>query len=188
MFGGAIRLLLAIIFSPKETWTELLRAKDGDRDRFFEKSYLYPICILIAVTSLVGGYLHAEEHLFQNAVKGMVVSVIEVCASLFISSYLFNEYLGGISPEFKNMRRSRQFIGYASALNYLLCMLVALLSDLFFLWMSSIYVAYMVYIGSFHFMKLSEDKRGQFVAVASLLVLLVPFMVKSILGRIIIKA
>ncbi|OJU34513.1 MAG: hypothetical protein BGN96_13825 [Bacteroidales bacterium 45-6] len=186
MFSGAIRLLLAIIFSPRQTWKELSKAKDGDR--FFKRSYLFPIVILIALTSLVGGYLHADEHLLQNAVKDMLVALIEVSASLFISSYLFNEYLGSVSAELKNMSRSRQFMAYASALNYVLYMLVALFSDLFFLWMFSIYAAYLVYMGSFQFLKLSEDKRGQFVAITSLLVLFVPFIVKNILGHIVIKS
>jgi hypothetical protein len=186
MFRGAIRLLLAIVFSPKETWKELAMTKDGNR--FFERDYLYPIFILIALTSLIGGYLHSDQHLFQNALKDMIVSMIEVCASLFISSYLFNEYLGSISRDLKNISNSRQFVGYASALNYVLYILVALLNDLFFLWMFSLYASYLVYIGSFEFIRLSEDRRGQFVVIASLLVLLVPFIVKNVLGHLIIKA
>ncbi len=186
MFRGTIRLLLAIIFSPKETWGELSMTKDGEK--FFERSYLFPVFILIALSSLIGGYMHADEHLIQNAVKDMVVSVIEVCASLMISSYLFNEYLGSISPELKNISKSRQFMAYASALNYVLYILVALLDDLFFLWMFSIYAAYLIYIGSLEFIKLSEEKRGQFVVIASLLVLFVPFVIKNVLGHIIIKA
>ncbi|MBP1617662.1 MAG: hypothetical protein H6Q14_1489 [Bacteroidetes bacterium] len=186
MFRGAIRLLLAIIFSPKETWKELSITKDGDK--FFERNYLFPIFILIALASLIGGYLHADQHLLQNAVKNMIISVIEISASLIISSYLLNEYLGSISLKMKDISKSRQFMAYASALNYVLYILVALLDDLFFLWMFSIYAAYLVYIGSLEFIKLSEEKRSQFVVIASLLVLFVPFIIKNVLGHIIIKA
>lgn len=184
MFRVAVRLLLALIFSPREVWKNLAGAQDGNN--LFRKGYLYPVFILIGLSSFIGGYM-ADEHLFQNAVREMIVSMMVVYGSFLISSYFLNEYLGNCLPECKSMRRSRQFIAYASALYYFLHILTSLLSDLFFLWIFILYSTYMIFMGTFDFIKISEKKRGQFVAVASFLVLLVPFLVKNAL-KLIVKA
>ncbi len=186
MFGGAIRLLVAVIFSPQEAWKELSAMKNDNR--FFTKNYLFPTFILIALFSMIGGYIGADEFHMQNAIKEMVVSLIVIVGSFIVTSFVLNELLGGFSPKDKNVTVSRQFVAYASAMIYLLYMLVGLLNDLFFLWTFAIYTVYLVYIGSFEFIKLSDSKRNQFVAIASLLVLVVPYVFKTVIGHLIIKA
>jgi hypothetical protein len=186
MFKGAIRLLLAIIFSPKETWKELSEGKGNDQ--FFERNYLYPVMLLVVFSSFVGALFSSDEHVFQAAVKEMIITLIVVVGGYFISSYILNEYLSSAAPEQKNLSLTRQFIGYSSSLNYALHILVALLNDLFFLWIFSFYTVYLVYLGSYEFIKIEESRRGQYVVVASSLVLLVPYFIRLVMGQMINKA
>lgn len=186
MFKDAIKLLLAIVFSPKIAWKELSESKENND--FFKKNYLYPVILMIAFSSLIGGYFGAEQHFLQSAFKEMFISLIVVCGSYLISTFCLNEYLASVFPENKGIWQSRQFIAYASAINYCLYILLSILSDLFFLWMFSLYSVYLVYIGSYEFLKIEESRRGQFVVVASILVLFVPYLIKTLLCQMINKA
>lgn len=187
MFRSAIRLLLAMIFSPKVVWKELSETKDNNG--FCEKRYLLPIFTLIALASFIGGYMDADCSRIQCAIKEMIVLMITVFGSLVISSYILNEYLSAFFPQYKGISKSRKFIAYASSMNYALYILVALLNDLFFLWAFSLYTVYLIYVSSFNYIKITEEsQRSRFVAIASLLVLVCPLLIKNVIGHIIIKA
>lgn len=170
--------IVRLITAPQDAWRDL--SNEIDKQKNFQDKYLYPIVGIVALTSFIGGLWFTRDGNLQIALKNAIVSAVTVFAGYYIASFILNE----IAPRFgllKNQEHFQRFVGYSSALLYALYIVLPLLFDFFVLWFFAFYTAYIVYVGAQIYIETKEEKRTNFTITATILVLLIPMLINSIL-------
>ena len=145
--------------------------------------FLYPVFGMIALTTLVGGLWLTPDGNLQSALTGTVIQVVAVFGGYYFVAYLLNEMAPRFSLE-KSTFRFQQFTGYSSVVLYLLFFVMPLLSGFNYLWLAAIYTVYIAYAGADVFLRVPENKRISFTVIASLLIVSVPLIMKTLLESI----
>jgi hypothetical protein len=176
-----ITIAQLIVASPG-AWKDLGKEKRTQHEFLYR--FLHPIFGIIAFTSFVGGLWFVRGGSVENALKSSIISVVGVYGGYFIASYLLNE----ISPRFglnKDLGRFQQFTGYASVVLYVLFMVTPFLSGLFIFWLLVLYTIYIVNVGAHYFMKVPRAKATDFTAVASVIIILSPVLIRALFSYLI---
>jgi len=179
MFNNIFKRLTAIILRPGETWVELSRQKD-EQDTFLSQ-FIYPVIGMIALAAFLGILFTRKEFDFEIALKITIRTVIAVAGGFFLGAYCLNETWKGVFNRPKDMMLCRLFVGYASSLLFVLFIITALLPDFFFLHIFVLYSVYIIWEGAVAYMQVDEDNRLKFTVIASVIVILTPFIIEQAL-------
>lgn len=178
MLINIVQTIFYLIFSPQKGWKRIIDKKMEHQK--FIGDFLFPIFGFIAITTFIGGMWLTENGGIHWALKQSIAVVTALFGGFYLVSYLLNE----ISPKFgldKNMDAAQQFVGYSSVVLYVVFLILPLLSGLKLLWLLAIYTLYPVYVGAGEFLRVAENKRLTFTVIASLLIVLVPLIIKALL-------
>ena len=179
MFSNIYKRLTGIILKPGETWDDLSRQEE--KQEFFLARFIYPLMGIIALAAFLGILFTRKEFDFEVALKITLRTVIAVAGGFFLGAYLLNEVWKGIFSQLKDIELCRFFVGYASSLMFVLYIITALLPEFFFLNIFVLYTVYIIWEGADLFMGVVEDERLKFTVIASLIVILTPFIIEHAL-------
>ena len=172
-------MLFRLILQPAKTWADLSEKQEDDNENFF-KSYLYPILGLIALLSFAGIFISTKEFNLQLALKTVISQLLIYFAGFYLASYALSEILFRFFQREKDIKLSQRFVGYSSALIYLVSMIQSLFPAFFFLELLVFYTIYMIWIGSFIYMKIAENEQVKFTVWASVIILFSPQLIELI--------
>ena len=179
MFANIFKRLISIVLKPGEAWGELSLLKD-ERDTFLSQ-FIYPVIGMIALAAFLGILFTRKEFDFEIALKITLRTVIAVAGGFFLGAYFLNEVWKGVFNQPKDMTLCRLFVGYASALMFVLYIITALLPEFFFLHIFVLYTVYIIWEGAVVFMQVDENERLKFTVIASFIVIVTPFVIEHAL-------
>ena len=179
MFGNIFKRLTAIILNPGNTWTEL-SYQEEERDTFLSQ-FIYPLIGIIALAAFLGVLFTRKEFDFEIALKIALRTVIAVAGGFFLGAYCLNEVWKSVFNQPKDMALCRFFMGYASSLMFVLFIITALLPEFFFLYIFVLYTVYIIWEGAVVYMQVEEENRLKFTVIASVIVILTPFVIEHAL-------
>jgi len=179
MFNEIYKRLTGLILKPGETWEELSRQEK--RQETFLSRFIYPMIGLISLSAFLGIFFTRKEFDFEIAVKITIRTLISVSGGFFMGAYLLNEVWKGVFKQPKNAELCRFFVGYSSSLMFVLNIVTALLPEFFFLQIIVLYTVYIIWEGSIYFLNVAEKVRLKFTIIASLIVVVTPFVIEQAL-------
>ncbi len=166
-----------IVASPS-AWKDI--RKDDTSLNSFINQYLHPFIGLIALAAFTGCmWFTTHDGGLQSALKNSIISVAAIYGGFYIVSYLLHEAASRFGLK-DPLSRFQIFTGYASVVVYVLYVFIPFFSDFFILWLLVIYTFYVVQTGAIHYLKVPTSKRTDFTIFASVLIVLVPTLIKGI--------
>lgn len=181
MYKSLFILLYNLIVTPVAAWNSLYVKQDKNNEDFY-KGYLFPIIGIIALFSFIGVLFSVKTFDVQLALKIVLKGVLIYGGGFYLTSFLLSEY---IYPRFnlkKDKISAEYFIGYSSSVIYVVAILKALFPSFFILDILSFYTIYIIAMGAIHFLKLNEDDWIKFTIFASILIMLTPFLLNSLIN------
>jgi hypothetical protein len=175
MFKELFLRLTGLIFKPAEAWVAAPR-KDDEHEAFLLR-YVYPIIGLIALAAFLGILFNRKEFDFIIALKSAIMELVSSAGGFFLGAYLLNEIRRGIFKQPKDMKHCQYFVGYASAVMFLLKIVLSLLPEFFFLRVIILYTAYIIWEGAMPFMQVQEREQLKFTICASVAIMLSPLVI-----------
>jgi hypothetical protein len=175
MFKELILRLTGLIIKPAETWVAAPRRND-EHEAFLSR-YVYPVIGLIALAAFLGVLFNRKEFDFIIALKSAIMDLVSSAGGFFLGAYLLNEIWRGIFKQPKDMKRCQYFVGYASAVMFLLKIVLSLLPEFFFLRVIMFYTAYIIWEGAVPFMQVQENEQMKFTIYASVAIMLSPLAI-----------
>ncbi|MDR0794532.1 MAG: YIP1 family protein [Tannerella sp.] len=179
MFRNIYKRLTEIILRPGETWDEIQQKEE--KPEAFLTQFIYPLMGIIALAAFLGVFFSRKEFDFEVALKITLRTVISVTGGFFLAAFFLNEVWKGVFNQPKNISSCRLFVGYASALIFVLNIVTALLPEFFLLHIFVLYTVYIIWEGAAVYMKTGEDDRLKFTVISSLIVILTPLVIEQIL-------
>jgi len=180
MFKELFKITISLIFRPSEAWAELRKERKDDDERFLS-GFVYPYIGMISIAAFLGVLFTRKEFDLQIALKSTIMTVLSLFGGFFLASYLLNELWYSVFHRERNMILCRKFIGYASALMFSLSIIHSLLPpEFFFLRFFVIYTIYIVWEGAVPYMEVSDSEQFKFVVIATVIILLMPVILKFI--------
>ncbi|MDR3262591.1 MAG: YIP1 family protein [Tannerella sp.] len=179
MYKNIFNRLAGLIFKPAETWEKLSREKE-DQETFLSR-YIYPLIGLIALAAFVGVLFSRKEFDFEIALKSAIKALVSAAGGFFLGVCLMNEILRGIFYRPKDTKLCCAFVGYASALMFVLNIVLALLPEFFFLRAVVLYTTYIIWEGAVSYMQVEEKERLKFSVFASAVIIVTPLAIDFLL-------
>ena len=170
-------MAIQFVLSPQTAWESVTENRPG-----LYRSFLLPIWGVIIIVSFTGGWLLNVNGSVGLGIRNMIFEIFSLFASFHMSSFLLNEYAGKLTDIGKNIDKARVFVAYSSSIIYLVEIAVAIFDDFFFLWLFVLYTFYIVYAGAEEYYKITSERRTNFMIITSLLILIMPFIMKSVLS------
>ncbi len=173
--------MIAIVSQPAKAWAAL-KEKDNTEDHdVFLSRYLYPIIGLVTIAAFIGILFTRKEFHVELALKSAIRTLISSFGGVYLSAYFLNELWGGWFKQKKDFKLCLRFSGYSLALMYALNIVLLLLPEFFFLNIFVLYTFYIVWEGAVPYMQVGESWRLKFVSVATVIILLTPFLIEKVL-------
>lgn len=167
--------MMDLIFKPAEAWSSV-SGEDGEHEAFLSR-YIYPLAGMIALSAFVGVLFNRKEFDFVIALKSTIMAAVSSLGGFFLGACLLNELWRGMFNRAKDMKLCQFFTGYASAIMFLLEIVLSLLPEFFFLRILVLYTAYIIWEGAIPFMQVNENEQLKFTICASAVIMLSPFAV-----------
>ncbi|MDR1337178.1 MAG: YIP1 family protein [Tannerella sp.] len=179
MFNDLFNRIAGLIIKPAETWKKLSQGEE-EKESFLSR-YIYPLIGLIALAAFVGVLFSRKEFSFEIALKSAIKVLISNMGGYFLAVHLMNELWQSLFHRQKDIRLWYCFTGYASAPMFALNIVLALLSEFFFLRAAVLYTAYTVWEGATAYMHVREEERLKFSACASAVIIVTPLAIDYLL-------
>ncbi|MDR1103667.1 MAG: YIP1 family protein [Tannerella sp.] len=179
MFNDIFKRLAGLILKPAETWNKLSQDEE-DKESFLSR-YIYPLIGLIALAAFVGVLFSRKEFSFEIALKSSIKVLISNMGGYFLAVYMMSELWQGLFHRQKDIRLWYYFVGYASAPMFALNIVLALLSEFFFLRAAVLYTVYTIWEGATAYMHVREDEQLKFSACASAVIIATPLAIDYLL-------
>ncbi len=180
MYKDIFKCVIALISQPIKAWKELSEEQHEDNEKFFT-NYFYPLIALVAIAAFLGIMFTRKEFDVELALKSSVKSLVSALGGFFLGAYILNEFWNSVFKREKDVRLCQRFVGYASSLQFVLAVVLALLPEFFFLKIFVLYTVYIIWEGAAPYMQVADNERMKFVAISSALVLLTPYIIEIIL-------
>jgi hypothetical protein len=174
-------LLFKLIVEPGKTWDQLA-VKEEKKNEDFYKSYLYPVLGIIALLSFVGILVSGGQFEVQNALKMVIKQIAVYFGSFYLASLFLSEF---VMPRFKRTKDTclcERFMGYSSALVYVIAMIKSLFPAFSFLLLILVYSVYIIWEGVVRYIKMEEENLVKFTVWASLIILFSPVLIEWIIN------
>ncbi|MDR2498899.1 MAG: hypothetical protein LBD28_05610 [Tannerellaceae bacterium] len=191
MYKELIRLVGTIIARPAKTWQELARKTERKEELFTR--FVYPLIGLASLAAFVG-ILFTEKHFkVELALKGAITTCVACFGSFFLTAWILNEAWSRLFSRTSDLRLCQRFTGYSFSMFFVLEILLGILpeGDFFFIRIFLLVTAYIVWEGSPAYMginnqtvqilKVSISARLALTAIITLLVILLPIVIKQLM-------
>lgn len=172
MYKEIATKVILIISQPAKAWEALARERENGED--FLARFVYPLIGLVTVAAFLGILFTRKEFDVQLALKAAIRALLAAFGGFFLSVYLMNEIWLGVYKRAKDLKLWQRFIGYSSSVMFTLNIVLTLLPEFFFLKIFMLYTFYVVYEGAIPFMEVEEKERMKFVALTTIVILLIP--------------
>jgi len=184
MLKRLFKQLFLLIFQPTTAWKVLAdeREEEITNNNSFLETYLYPIIGIAAILAFIGVFFHKKEFDVQLALRLTIKIIIALFAGFYLAALLLPKAMEHFLSIKSNDKLCQRFIGYSSALVYLTYMVLAIFPEFSFLSLFMLYTVYMIWEGAMPYMQIPENKRSKFTAIASVIILLSPFIIKQIMS------
>jgi hypothetical protein len=157
-----------IIISPKTEWDAINNEKIENNSMVI--NYILPFVLLIAITTLIGGFLSPRIFGFSISYSLIhaVISLIVGIGSVYLSAYIINELATSFGTE-KNLNNAFKLVVYSSTPALLASIVANLHWSLGFLNLFGLYSIYLFWLGIEQVMKTPEDKKIGYVIISFLI-------------------
>ena len=183
MFKSLFEQLYNLIFQPTKAWKALANEKENEvtNNDHFLKTYLYPIIGLIALLAFLGVFFYKKEFDMQIALRKTINISIALFAGFYLASYLLSEIMVRYFSDGKYYKECQRFVGYSSALVYVMYVFLAIFPDFAFLQFILLYTVYIVWEGASSYMQISDNQKSKFTLATSAIVILSPIIIEKIM-------
>ncbi len=121
---------------------------------------------------------------FQYAMTQCCTEAVSLFGGYFLAACLVNALRIRLFMQDNDISLTRQFVGYAMAVLFLLQIIVGVLPDFHVIaWLLQFYIIYMVWEGSRNLMEVEEKDRLRFTLVSSILLIACPAAVRLLFVR-----
>ena len=184
MFKKLYKQLYLLIFQPIKAWEVLAddREEEITNNNSFLETYLYPIIGIAAILAFIGVLFHKKEFDVQLALKSTIRIIITLFAGFYLAALLLPKAMEHFLSIKSNNKLCQRFIGYSSALVYVTYMVLAIFPGFSFLSLIMLYTVYIIWEGAMPYMQIPENQRSKFTAIASIIILLSPFLIEQIMS------
>lgn len=182
MFERLFKQLYLLIIHPAKAWNILVNEREEEikNNRYFFEVYLYPIWGIVALLAFIGVFFHKKDFDVQLAFRLTIKVIITLFAGFYLAVLLLSKALEYFSIK-SNRKLCERFIGYSSALIYVIYLILAIFPDFSFLSLILFYTIYIIWEGAESYMQISEEQRPKFTFIASVIILSSPFIVEQIM-------
>ncbi len=180
MLKKIFEILFNIIIKPAKIWSTFSKDETDNNDLFL-KSYLYPVIGIISLLTFVGVLFYKKEFEIQLSLRLTISVVITLFAGFYLASALLSEVVSRYFSTGKIYKKCERFVGYSSALFYVMYMVLAIFPDFSFIKIGLLYTIYIVWEGAISYMSIPEDKRIGFSIAATAIILVSPMIVETIM-------
>jgi low affinity Fe/Cu permease len=181
MFKQLFILLYNLIVSPEKTWKELYENQDITNENY-NRNYLYPIFGLIAALSFVGVFFYMKEFSIEFALKVVIRELLTYVLGYYLVVLVLFRFVFKYFNREENVFVCERFTGYSSAMIYAIAMVYSLFPSLFFVQIFIFYAVYVIWHGTKHYLKFSEENQTKFTIFASILIILSPFIIQTFIS------
>lgn len=179
MLKRIAQTIFLLIVSPQKGWGRVVHNRIPHQD--FINNFLFPIFGFISLTTFAGAMWMGTFGGLQAALKAVIVVVASLFGGFYTASYAVGEiYLK--HEQLKDPQLVQQFVGYSSAVVYLLYLVMPLLPGLELLWLFIFYSFYLVYSGVAIFLNIPEKNRALFTLGAFAAVVFSPVLINFLLS------
>ncbi|MDR1980138.1 MAG: hypothetical protein LBQ39_00785 [Tannerellaceae bacterium] len=179
MYKELFNWIIVIISQPAKAFYALSKKKEQEEE--FLTRFVYPLIGLVTLSAFLGILFTRKEFDLELALKASIKTLLSSFGGFFLSAYLLNEVWGNFFRKEKDMKLCQRFVGYSSALMFALNTILMLLPEFFFLRIFVLYTVYIVWEGAVPYMKIEEEIRLKFVAVATTLIVVIPELINTTL-------
>ncbi|MDR2384375.1 MAG: YIP1 family protein [Tannerella sp.] len=180
MFKELLNTAILLILKPSDTWTKLECEQNEDNEKFLSR-FVYPFTGLVALAAFIGIFLSQKDFNVQLALKSSILSLTSSLGGFFLASYTLNEIWTQYFGHEKNFKLCQRFVGYSSVVMFVLNIVLSLLPDFFYLKICMLYTLYIVWEGTFPYMKVNETEQLKFSMITTALVIFVPVLIEIML-------
>ena len=183
MFKELFNQLCRIIFQPANAWKVLAdEAEEGiiGNDSFLKK-YLYPVIGIVSLLTFAGVFFHKKDFEVELAIRLTIKVVIALFAGFYMASFSLSKVMENFFSAGDNCKRCQRFVGYSSALIYVMYTVLAIFPNFGFLQLILLYTVYIIWEGATVYMQIVEHERNKFTVAATAIVLLSPFIIEKIM-------
>lgn len=180
MFKNLFKCVIALISQPTKAWEDLREEQHENNEKFLA-NYIYPLIGLVALAAFIGVLFTKKEFDVELALKYSVKSFVSSLAGFFLGAYVLNELWSSLFKREKDLKLCQRFVGYSSALQFVLVIVLALLPEFFFLKIFVLYTVYIVWEGAVPYMDVQDNERMKFVGVSSAVILIMPYAIEIVL-------
>ena len=188
MYKDIFKWTAAVVTQPAKAWKmmvskEASEAKaqgEGNKDDPFLTEYLYPFIGILTVAAFLSIFTH-KEFVLEQALKSAIITCVSSFGGYYVAAYVLNELGKSFWGFEKNMKRWQHFVGYSSALMFVLDMVWMLLPDVFFLYIFVFYTFYIVWEGAEVYLSVGEKFRMKFTIATTVLIILTPMAIDKLL-------
>ena len=160
-------------------WDEIAVEKNTPRDVFLH--YTLPLVIICFIFSSFFGYLYADENrVTVGFLKGLTVAVSLLAGNLLAYSMGVSA-LTHFLPHFSVKTNVARLVFYSFCLMYFLRIVTSIFPELFFLKVLNVFTAYLVWDGCRGVMGMNEDERSNFVLLITVMIIIVPLIIRYLL-------
>ncbi len=174
-----------LISSPTRAWEEISLE---DRRRVFTL-FVYPMIGLCGLSFLIGSLIAvgwSGPQSFQYAMTRCCAVAVSLFGGYFLAAYLINAVWTRFFSGPGNLPLAQQFAGYAMVVLFLIKIVVGVWPDFNVLaLLVQFYTLYVVWVGSRALLKIDDKSRLQFTVVASVLLLLCPFVIQLVFDNLV---
>ncbi len=177
MYKELFSQVISIISQPLQTWTKLAVKRDEKGDEYLSR-FVYPLIGLATVAAFLGILFTRKEFDIEIALKASIKTLVSGFGGFYLASYCLNEILHSFFGREKQPELCQRFVGYASALMFVIHIVLMLLPEFFFLRIFVFYTFYIVWEGAIPYMGIAEGDRVKFASVATALIILLPAVIE----------
>jgi hypothetical protein len=181
MYKDLAKWVIAITTTPGKAWKELAQ-KEEKGDEFLTQ-FVFPLIGLVTLAAFTGILFTHREFSIELALKSSIKVLISYFGGFYLASYWLNELLESMFGKEKNLKHVQRFVGYSSAMMYVLNALLLLfpVSEFFFLRIFILYTAYIVWEGALPYMQIGKKQRIKFMVMAGALIIVLPVVIELLL-------
>ena len=179
MFKQLFTTLVLILTSPAKAWNTVTREESEDP---FMQRFFFPLLGILAVASILGLFLSAQEFNLSLALKHCIIEVSSMFGGLYLSAYLLRLIASRFFMLDQSMPTWLQFVGYSYSACFATNILMLFFPAIALLSLLRFYTAYIVWEGIGPFLgKLQEKEQLILTCIALGTILLTPKIITTVL-------
>ena len=181
MYKAIIVRIFDLIRSPRTTWICIKEENKEAKD--VQNGFFYPLVLIVTLGTIVGAFWGSNDFALDQMLKKTIIVLTSTFAGYFVSVIVLNEI---IASRLFNMEKQYaacvRIIAYSSSIMLCVSTIVAIIPDLFILYVLNFYTAYIIWEGiGIIFKGLEENKKGIFTTICFILLYVSPYLIEKLM-------